>query len=61
MKYLFKVFLEKVNPNAPKEGRPHREDPEKVNKSFIQGGPKEKVSKRAGNIWRPLVGALMEL
>ena len=60
-KDLFKVFLEKVNPKAPREGRPHREDPKKVNKSFIQGGPKEKVSERAGSKWRPLVGALMEL
>ena len=25
-KDLFKVFLEKVNPKASREGRPHRED-----------------------------------
>ena len=58
-KVLFKVFLEKVNPKAPREGRPHREDPKKLNKGFIQGGPEEKASERAGSKWRPLIGALV--
>ena len=55
-KDLAKAVLENVNPKAPREERAHREDPKKVNKSFIQGGPKKKVNERAGSTWRLLVG-----
>ena len=61
MKDLFKAFLVKVNPKAPREGRPHREDQKSSTKFFIQGGPKEKVSEKAGSKWMHLDGALMEL
>ena len=33
-KDVFKVFLERVNTKAPRERRPHREDPKKGQKKF---------------------------
>ena len=46
-KDLFKAVLKKFHSKAKasREGRPYREDPEKVNKSFILGDPKKRSSK----------------
>ena len=42
-KDLFKVFLEKVNPKASREGRPHREDLKRLTKVL----PKAVLKKRS--------------